>query len=295
MLRSSSKRAARRSLKKGGQDLMTSQSDGPGEGRSSASFSVESARSQTERAFVEGINRNNRWMMGFSVVIAFAGLAGAALLVIVMARQLSVMGVQLDQMRTAVGQTERLIGEFHRMADAASQATDVARQANETNKELLAVDRRAWIAPKGADLVGTVEAGKPLAFTVSYGNTGKEPATDLAINGVGALAPAPANGAWETLVVNENQACQGIETIADGPVVFPSAIDAYSYRLTTSASLMDPTVLSGAQVFYVQGCFAYDTAGDTHVSAYCFYLRPDPSAPPENWTFRPCPGGAFAN
>jgi hypothetical protein len=274
---------------------MTNQSEGPGEGRNAASLSVELARSQTERAFVESLNRNNRWMMGFSVVIAFAGLAGAALLVIIMARQLSVMGAELGQMRTAVGQTERLIGEFRRMSDAASQATDVARQANETNKELLAVDRRAWIAPKSADLAGAVEAGKPLAFTVTYGNTGKEPATDLAISGVGALAPAPANGAWETLVVGENQACQGIQTIADGPVVFPSAIDAYSYRLTTSASLMDPTVLSGTQVFYVEGCFAYDTAGDTHVSAYCFYLRPDPGTPPQSWTFRPCPGGAFAN
>jgi len=274
---------------------MTNQSDDPGEGRSAATFSAESARTQTERAFVESLNRNNRWMMAFSVVIAFAGLAGAALLVIILARQLSVMGVELDQMRAAVGQTERLIGEIHRMADAASQATDVARQANETNKELLAVDRRAWVAPKSADLAGTVEAGKPLAFTISYGNTGKEPATNLAISGVGALAPAPANGAWETLVVGENQACQGIETIADGPVVFPSAIDAYSYRLTTSATLIDPTVLSGAQVFYVEGCFAYDTAGDTHVSAYCFYLRPDASTPPQNWTFRPCPGGAFAN
>lgn len=280
---------------------MTSQSDDPGEatsgsaGRNAASLAVESARTQTERAFILSMSRNNRWMLAFSVAIAFVGLAGAALLVIILAKQLGVMSAQLEQMQAAVGQTERLIGDFHHMADVAAQSTDIARQANETNKQILSVDRRAWIAPKGADLVGALEAGKPLAFTVSYGNTGKEPATNLAINGIGALAPAPANGAWETFAVSQNQSCQGIETIADGPVVFPSAIDAYSYRLSTSASLVDATVIAGAQVFYVEGCFAYDTAGDTHVSAYCFYLRPDAGVPPQNWTFRPCPGGAYAD
>jgi len=280
---------------------MSDPSDVPGEAPSSgtargaASLAVEQARVQTERAFIQSMSRNNRWMLVFSVAIAGVGLAGAALLALTLVKQLGVMSAELEQMQAAVGQTERLIGDIHHMADAASQATDIARQANETNKELLAVDRRAWIAPKSADLAGPVEAGKPLAFTVTYGNTGKEPATDLAISGVGSLTPAPANGAWDTFVVSENQACQGIATIADGPVVFPSAIDAYSYRFSTSASLMDATVLSGSQVFYVEGCFAYDTAGDTHLSAYCFYLRPDATQPPQNWTFRPCPGGAFAN
>lgn len=274
---------------------MTNQSDVSGEGRNAASLAVESARAKTERAFIESMSRNNRWMLAFSVAIAFVGLAGAALVALTLVKQLGVMNGELAEMQASIGQTERLLGDIRQLADAASAATDMARQANETNKELLAVDRRAWIAPKSADLVGTVEAGKPLAFTVSYGNTGKEPATDLAVSGVGSLAPAPANGAWDTFAVSENQACQGIETIADGPVVFPSAIDAYSYRFSTSATLIDATVLSGAQVFYVQGCFAYDTAGDTHLSAYCFYLRPDASQPPQNWTFRPCPGGAFAN
>jgi hypothetical protein len=274
---------------------MTNQSDVPGEGRTAASQAVESARSRTERAFVESMSRNNRWMLAFSVAIAFVGLAGAALLALTLVKQLGVMNAELAEMQASVGQTERLIGVFHQLADAASQATVMAREANETNTELLAVDRRAWIAPKSAELAGTVEAGKPLAFTVSYGNTGKEPATDLGVSGVGALTPAPANGAWDAFRVSENQACQGIETVADGPVVFPSAIDAYSDRFSTSASLIDATVLSGAQVFYVEGCFAYDTAGDTHLSAYCFYLRPDLSQPPQNWAFRPCPGGAFAN
>jgi hypothetical protein len=267
---------------------MTSHSEGAGEGRSAASLAAEQARAQTERAFIQSMSRNNRWMLAFSVAIAFVGLAGAALLALTLVKQLGVMNAELAQMQAAVGQTERLIGDFHRMAD-------VAAQTSETNKELLAVDRRAWIAPKSADLAGAVEAGKPLAFTVSYGNTGKEPATNLAISGVGSLTPAPANGAWDTFVVAENQACQGIATIADGPVVFPSAIDAYRYRFSTSATLVDATVLTGAQVFYVEGCFAYDTAGDTHLSAYCFYLRPEAGTPPQNWTFRPCPGGAFAN
>ena len=206
---------------------MTSQSDDPGEatsgsvGRNAASLAVESASTQTERAFILSMSRNNRWMLAFSVAIAFVGLAGAALLVIILAKQLGVMSAQLEQMQAAVGQTERLIGDFHHMADVAAQSTDIARQANETNKQILSVDRRAWIAPKGADLVGTFEAGKPLAFTVSYGNTGKEPATDLAINGIGALAPAPANGAWETFVVSQNQSCQGSRPSPAGPWSFP--------------------------------------------------------------------------
>lgn len=268
---------------------------GSGTSRSSAAQTAEAARQQTERAFIESMSRANRWMIAFSVGLAFVGLAGVALLVVVLDRQLGVMRAQLDQMQVAVGQTERAIGDFHHMADVAAASTEVARQANETNTQILAVDRRAWIAPKGADLAGPVEVGRPLAFTVSYGNTGREPATDLAVSGVGALAPAPANGAWDGFVVSQNQSCQGIATIADGPVVFPSAIDAYSYRLSTSAGLVDATVLSGVQVFYVEGCFAYDTAGDTHVSAYCFYLRPDAGTAPQNWSFRPCPGGSYAN
>jgi hypothetical protein len=263
--------------------------------RSGAAQTVEAARLQTERAFILSMSRANRWMVGFSVGLAFVGLAGVAMMVVFLAKQLGVMSAQLDQMRTNTTQTQQALADVHRMGELIGQANDLARQANSTNQAILAADRRAWLAPKEADLVGTLEAGKPLAFTVSYGNTGKEPATNVAVSGVGALAPAPANGAWETFAVSQNQACQGIATIADGPVVYPSAIDAYSYRLTTSATLIDATVLSGAQVFYVQGCFAYDTAGDTHVSAYCFYLRPDTTTPPQNWTFRPCPGGAYAN
>lgn len=279
---------------------MTDQVEPPAEAvaassRSGAAQTVEAARLQTERAFILSMSRANRWMIGFSVGLAFVGLAGVALLILFLAKQLGVMSAELNQMQTTIGQTQQALTEFHRMSELATQANDIARQANTTNQAILAADRRAWLAPKEANLVGTLEAGKPLAFTVSYGNTGKEPATNVAVSGVGALAPAPANGAWEIFAVSQNQACQGIATIADGPVVYPSAIDAYSYRLTTSATLIDATVLSGAQVFYVQGCFAYDTAGDTHVSAYCFYLRPDATTPPQNWTFRPCPGGAYAN
>ena len=279
---------------------MTEQAGTPAEtnaaaSRSGAAQTAEAARLQTERAFILSMSRANRWMIGFSVGLAFVGLAGVALLILFLAKQLGVMTTELAQMQTTINQTQQALAEFHRMSELATQANDIARQANATNQAILAADRRAWLAPKAADLVGTLEAGKPLAFTVSYGNTGKEPATNVAVSGVGALAAAPANGAWETFAVAQNQACQGIATIADGPVVYPSAIDAYSYRLTTSATLIDATVLSGAQVFYVQGCFAYDTAGDTHVSAYCFYLRPDTTTPPQNWTFRPCPGGAYAN
>jgi hypothetical protein len=53
--------------------------------------------------------------------------------------------------------------------------------------------------------------------------------------------------------------------------------------------------MNGDVVLVYRGCFVYVTTKAMHRSAYCFFLKPIPEAPPATWLFNNCEDGSYAD
>ena len=165
--------------------------------------------------------------------------------------------------------------------------------------------QRAWIAPAGAEIVGTPILGKPLTIRLKFENTGKEPARKVAFANMEVhLIPwgighgdvphfDPELYQWPASL---SCATDGI-VLRDGATYFPVQFgDPYqrivhafvggkslvSFRdgaREIDTSSVPQEVFDKQLTFLVRGCINYET--DTlfwwatkHATAYCFYVYP---------------------
>jgi hypothetical protein len=156
---------------------------------------------------------------------------------------------------------------------------------------------RAWIAPINAILEGPLIKGQPVPVEVIYQNTGKEPAIDTNNGGdSGITMPlSPAEADQQQLVGpfrNAESKCVGVKPRGGSPAIFPTGPVQMSIERTV---LADDAILNGSRTFYVEGCIAYNTMGETHTSSYCFWLGRHIDPQTKLRQFQTCIGGFHAN
>jgi hypothetical protein len=193
---------------------------------------------------------------------------------------------------------ENYAAQSRRLADAAElsartseKTANAATTSAETVREEYVANQRAWIAPMGMVLAEPVEKDKPIEFTLTYPNTGKEPARNVAhISASRGTVPPTAGHSWTEIKGGPGEMCDEISSEKGMPSVYPSATTTYFYTSNTSFNA-DNGYLQGNTVLIVKGCFRYLTFGTIHQSAYCYYLRPAPGEAREKWLFGACADG----
>jgi hypothetical protein len=137
---------------------------------------------------------------------------------------------------------------------------------------------RAWVAPQQLILTSSVEAGLPMKFQVRLFNPGKEPALGIiwALKPYGVTYIADGNG--EKAEAGENEMCSGLEPTPDREtVLYPNGPMNFWLPLDIPDTGDNRALLESVQKkqksLVIDGCFAYITATQKHLSAFRFFLR----------------------
>jgi hypothetical protein len=186
--------------------------------------------------------------------------------------------------------------------------------------------QRAWIAPAGAEIVGTPIRGKPLTIKLKFENTGKEPAKRVVFTSQQVLVipwgighgdvphydpelykwPRGLKCPTEGLVVNDGATYFPVQS--SGPYehilhAFVGGKVTVKFRDGTreiDTSSVPQEVFDKKLTFLVRGCIHYETEtlfGWTtrHATAYCFYMYPLRDVAFWKGTFAFCPTTGTTN
>lgn len=175
-------------------------------------------------------------------------------------------------------------------------------QTLEKTDHTLRLQQRAWVAPIHAELDwqhGSFKEGARLNTVVRYGNIGKEPAIWFVAAQKAKTFPSPSDNeyrSWYTTFTPDRieGICKQISANSQGLVVYPSGPRDYDFGSSTDEFIITPAILRGAEILYIEGCFAYRTLETEHKSQYCFMLVPRGSDP-NQWKFIDCVRGNTAD
>lgn len=167
--------------------------------------------------------------------------------------------------------------------------------------DTLKTEQRAWIAPRGAAIIGSVQRGETIEFEVTYENTGKQPAFNVANPRTFGTMEVPLDSRgtayWEKMTLPENRFCDFAKKLPKNMRITPSrtAFPGQRYGdvgyIFTDGEGTPQRFLDRKITFWIQGCVIYRTIGGPTGSPYCLYLHPMKDVPPEKWPFRFCGSG----
>jgi hypothetical protein len=225
----------------------------------------------------------------------------------------------LVEARHAARDTKKAIDATNRLANAAEQyATEAKILAASAKRSvtLAETSQRAWIAPINFRLVDLADTDDPLKVRVTYQNVGREPAKNVrnwTATGFIPLSPVITDrwielGSWYTAPnVQAKVICSRVGDTKNAGVVYPSATSAmsvdtvkYSVDKNIAASLgISPNIplpvddiKAAKAVYFVIGCFSYDTLSITRYSSFCAFLNPAGGGKDiSQWAFSSCPVG----
>ena len=208
----------------------------------------------------------------------------------------------LREIQSSSVQFGEAITATHQLADAAAQSKDISSRALQASQQALDRSQRAWIAPIDAQIdpeTPLVAGAQKISFKVIYQNTGREPALDVNVNQALGILPVPIYFDWSNAKIPENTTCDGLYPTRGGETIYPSiSTTDHEYRDVFPEIDAEKTMkelISGARIFYINGCFAYMTIGAPHQSAFCFFLAPDERKMVAKWRFVSCRTGNWAN
>ena len=174
------------------------------------------------------------------------------------------------------------------------QAEASVRQAINSDKALVEA-QRAWVGPQNAAITAELAIGKPIEVTITYQNTGREPAlgfvyivdtfsVTIADDKKGVTAQRSAIGMSQ---------CKSDNKWQGGSVVYPATgFSSYSLFSKTKDDFVDDPLIKGDKIFIVQGCFLYRTFDTPHHSYFCYFYKTGLS---KIQNLNICPGGHDAD
>jgi hypothetical protein len=180
-----------------------------------------------------------------------------------------------------------------------------------TLAEAALVANRAWVDPEQIVLASSLESESPLPlkYEIRIVNPGKKPALGV----VWSVEPTgepyiPQSAA--TLQMPSNTSCNNLHpSSSEGVVLYPAGGANYwvprDIPSTSANQQLISAVLSRKESLVISGCFAYMTDGETHTSAFRYFLRDIPGKPSfaiskegkaiPNWNFNVSLNGNTAN
>jgi hypothetical protein len=155
-------------------------------------------------------------------------------------------------------------------------------QLTEARKARIA-EERAWIDPESMVLGSALENGLPVKYQIRIVNPGKEPAIGVVWKATPVSVPyIERNSNFDINKIGRNAACDGlISTAPDGTVLYPQSGVNFWLPLdipnTVENRQLIKDVLNKKKSLVIDGCFAYTTIGEKHLSWFRFFLRDLPN------------------
>jgi hypothetical protein len=153
-------------------------------------------------------------------------------------------------------------------AQAAKANADTSRGAEQTRVE----SSRAWVGPTTATIDAAPTLGKPATVSISYQNTGKEPARNFTYYASPAVINLAADHAGKLTQQYSDYMGKCLRTpdTENAGVVYPSTgFNGNTLTVTVKGAAIDSNVIAGKNGLLVQGCFVYRTFNQPHHSAFC--------------------------
>jgi hypothetical protein len=168
--------------------------------------------------------------------------------------------------------------------------------ANQLSGVSMLLSERAWVAPIEAVFTKPPAINSIVAAVVQYQNTGRLPATDLAIaQDMRYVATYRVRGSYG-FKPPRIKSCENLLPMKDGETVFPSQRTIYTTGIPPEKALLyRDTLQQKSEVLVWQGCCAYRTFAQPHKSRFCFWLRPQDKAPISDWVWNFCSTGNSAD
>lgn len=156
----------------------------------------------------------------------------------------------------------------------------------------LKAQQRAWIEPETIKLTGGQRRGEHLSYVLLYRNHGREPGTNVVIqfeHFADKIPKSPPYG-W---FPGTNQVCNISHPNPGGLVTWPDKANQLNYSLGSSPPESD-LIWDGKKTLRIETCIGYETVGEAHYSAACFYTYPIIGKPFNEWPLVPCMNHYFA-
>jgi hypothetical protein len=148
---------------------------------------------------------------------------------------------------------------------------------------------RAWIEPSEPAILSGLNAGEQLIYRFRYANIGKEPALNVVIQAFPrTVDPLPPGALWYLRFPGRNQMCAETKPNENGLVVYPSTTKKEIYYTHSTPPPDADLVLKGEKVLVIEGCIGYETFGEPHYSAFCFFVPQVTGRPPPEWSAQLC-------
>ena len=208
------------------------------------------------------------------LVLFTAGLLAAAIL-------------QWATLDATLRETRKLTIAAHMQATAATDAVKLAKAANdlaqasatasaEMAQQAFIASQRAWLGPNDAKLDEAPVAGKKLAVSITFHNTGREPARNVAwiVEKFIATPEEERQGllSWKSMIFLEK--CLNLKERESGQVVYPSTGFASATLISQlEQEIIDEDLVIGKKWLIIHGCFVYRTFDKVRHSAFCYFYK----------------------
>lgn len=240
---------------------------------------------------------HNKALVMTSVLVAFGTLfyAGAAAFQVWLMKQTSkdsaaqverLVGTTNAAINKAVGASGTAITEALRqnkqaMDAAMSQSkaaldasTKQSKAALDATVEQSNLDRRSWIAPMSAGLVGGLVAGRNARLGVQYANVGREPALD--VRPIYKFQRVPTSTFADNTfngIIERDDICKEVRTAPGADVIYPQQPQGYRLIFELPATFITDDIINGTTLLVFRMCFAYASIGKTHHASFCYFYR----------------------
>lgn len=185
--------------------------------------------------------------------------------------------LQVREMQRAYGPIAKQADTSALSAAATKEAADAALSQVKDAENALELAQRAWVGPSNAAFAAEPQAGKPIDISITYQNSGREPALNFGYN-LDTFVTVQSGDLTKTASArmgSYEQMCQTTSASTGGSVVYPSTgFSSYTLSDALPSSTLDARFSERHEILVIQGCFWYRTFDAQKHSYFCYFYRP---------------------
>lgn len=186
---------------------------------------------------------------------------------------------QVREMRRAYDPIELQAKASVDAAKATKEAADVAVKQVKDSESDLELAQRAWVGPNDASLSTQPQAGKPVDVSISYQNTGHEPAVNFGYSIDTFVAESgKLTQAQGSRLEGDEQVCKAENASTGGSVIYPSTgFNSLAVTDPEPVGVVNALLSNPHNILVIEGCFWYRTFKAQKHSYYCYFYNSNQS------------------
>lgn len=144
----------------------------------------------------------------------------------------------------------------------------VTCSTDQTTRSVLVTSNRAWIAVRGISLDAPLKAGEDKPIKIYYINSGHSPALFMKEKFYITTIQNPVKEA--PFYTIDQDICDEITIDKSGASIFPGLVEEQWASTRIPGRYITDRVINNIDALLLNGCFKYQTMGETHRTRLCF-------------------------